>query len=197
MTLRRKMLTMIPISRPTYFAARRILSAHETSFRERFHKSSATMVKVGDTIPNVELFEGAPDKKVDIGKELSSGKGLIVTIPAAYSPHCTASHIPGYIANPKLKDAGKVFVVSINDPFVMKAWSEQLDPEYKSGIRYLGDVHGELIKALDLEFDSKAIFGVNRSKRAAIRVQDGKVESFEVEPDNVGVSVTAAEKILA
>ena len=82
--LRRKMLTMIPISHPTYVAARRIL--RPTSYRN-FHKTAATMVKVGDTIPNVELFEGAPDKKVDIGKELASGKGLIVTIPAAYSTY--------------------------------------------------------------------------------------------------------------
>ena len=51
------------------------------------------MVKVGDTIPNVELFEGAPDKKVDIGKELASGKGLIVTIPAAYSTYTAARQI--------------------------------------------------------------------------------------------------------
>lgn len=103
------------------------------------------MVKTGDSIPNVDLVEGSPSDKVNLSKELASGKGLIVGIPAAFSeylpppqkhqsapainvrrgltrapsgPSCSATHIPGYVSHDKLKDAGKVFVVSVNDPFV-------------------------------------------------------------------------------
>ncbi|EMF12414.1 Redoxin [Sphaerulina musiva SO2202] len=155
------------------------------------------MVKAGDSIPNVELVEGAPDKKVNLAKELATGKGVIVGVPAAFSPTCSASHVPGYIANKNLANAGKVFVVSVNDPFVMKAWGESLDPGAKSGIRFLGDPHSELTKAWDLEFDSAAIFGQNRGKRCAIVTEDGKVTAVHLEPDNVGVSVSAAEKVLA
>jgi 2-Cys peroxiredoxin 5 len=92
------------------------------------------MVQVGDSIPSIVLKEGKPDVEVDLSKEL--GSGIIIGVPAAFStlfhcstlaardlillpgPTCTDSHIPGYIAHPKLKDAGKVFVVSVNDAFV-------------------------------------------------------------------------------
>lgn len=62
-----------------------------------------------------------------------NGKG----VPAAFSPSCSENHIPGYINSSKLKDAGKVFVVSVNDPFVMKAWGKMLDPSGSSGVSSL------------------------------------------------------------
>ena len=105
------------------------------------------MVKVGDSIPNIDLVEGKPDVKVNLSQEL--GSGLIIGVPAAFStldalsyvhthhltpepesyqldiilialtgPACSDTHIPGYIAHSKLKSAGKVFVVSVNDAFV-------------------------------------------------------------------------------
>lgn len=55
---------------------------------------------------------------VDIAEELASGKGLIVSTPAAFSPDCTDSHVPGYVMSEKLKDAGKVYVIAVNDGFV-------------------------------------------------------------------------------
>lgn len=118
-----------------------------------FHPTLATMVKVGDPIPSVELMEASPGDKVDLSKELK-GKGLIIGVPAAFSklpahnssyvtprqvtslcctrrdtcsasladsrpgPSCSATHVPGYTNSAKLKDAGQVFVVSVNDPFV-------------------------------------------------------------------------------
>ncbi|KAM3413910.1 hypothetical protein BST61_g10583 [Cercospora zeina] len=146
---------------------------------------------------SVELVEGAPDKKVNIANELASGKGLVIGVPAAFSPTCTARHIPEYLSHKSLKDAGKVFVVAVNDPFVMKAWAESLDPGAKSGIRFLGDPHSELTKAWDLEFESAKVFGQNRGKRCAIITENGKVKSVHLEPDNTGVNESAAEKVLA
>ena len=75
-------------------------------------------VKVGDSVPSVELFEDSPGNKVNIANELSSGKGVIIGVPAAFSPGCSDTHIPGYMSSSKLKDSGKVFVVSVNDAFV-------------------------------------------------------------------------------
>jgi 2-Cys peroxiredoxin 5 len=69
-------------------------------------------------VPNVDLFEDSPGNKVNLANELASGKGVIIGVPAAFSPGCSDSHIPGYLASDKLKDAGKVFVVSVNDAFV-------------------------------------------------------------------------------
>ncbi|KAF2720938.1 Redoxin, partial [Polychaeton citri CBS 116435] len=104
-------------------------------------------------------------------------------------PACSATHIPGYINNKNLKDAGNVFVVSVNDAFVMKAWAESLDPDSSSGIRFLADPHGTFTSSLDLAFDEAIpIFGQPRSKRYALVIEDGKVKSAHVEPDNTGVN---------
>jgi 2-Cys peroxiredoxin 5 len=76
------------------------------------------MVKVGDSIPNVELNEKDPGTKVNLATEFGSGSGIIIGVPAAFSPTCSDAHVPGYIMHPKLSSAGKVFVVSVNDAFV-------------------------------------------------------------------------------
>ncbi|KAK0099747.1 hypothetical protein ONS95_013360 [Cadophora gregata] len=154
------------------------------------------MVKVGDSIPSIPLVEGKPDQTVDLSKELASGSGIIIGVPAAFSPTCSDSHIPGYISHPKLKSAGKVFVVSVNDAFVMNAWGKSLDKDGSSGIRFLGDPAGKFTRDLDLEFEAAPFLGTNRSKRYAIVVEGGKVKSIDVEPDNVGAEVSTAEKIL-
>jgi len=155
------------------------------------------MVAVGDSIPNVELVEGAPDKKINLAEEIGSGSALIIGVPAAFSPTCSDSHIPGFIAHPKLSSAGKVFVISVNDAFVMKAWGKSLDAESKSGIRFLGDPAGEFTRAWDLEFPAAPFLGTNRSKRYAIAVEGGKVKKIDVEPDAIGHSVSSAESIFA
>jgi len=67
----------------------------------------------------------------------------------------------------------------------MNAWGKALDPEKK--FRFLGDSSGQFTRDLGLEFDSAAIFGNNRSKRYAILVENGKVKSVHVEPDNTGI----------
>jgi len=155
------------------------------------------MVNVGDKIPSVEVFEGGPGTKVNLATELASGKGLIIGVPAAFSPSCSATHVPGYINSSKLSSAGKVFVVSVNDAFVMKAWADDLDPGSKSGIRFVADPALEFTKAVELNFgDAAAIFGGERSKRYAIVTENGKVKEVHVEPDNTGVDVSAAEKVL-
>ncbi|KAH6665982.1 Redoxin [Halenospora varia] len=152
------------------------------------------MVKVGDSIPSVPLVEKEPGNHVDLSKEL--GSGIIIGVPAAFSPTCSDSHVPSFVAHPKIKDAGKVFVVSVNDAFVMNAWGKTLDADKASGIRFLGDPSGAFTRALDLEFDAAPLLGTNRSKRYAMVVENGKVKSINVEPDNIGTAVSTADKIL-
>ncbi|KAK5049578.1 hypothetical protein LTR84_004507 [Exophiala bonariae] len=154
------------------------------------------MVKQGDSVPNVDLFEDSPGNKVNLADELSSGKGLIIGVPAAFSPGCSDSHIPGYLSSDKLKSAGKVYVVSVNDAFVMKAWGKSLDADKSSGIRFLADPSGKFAKAWDVDFDASGLLGNYRSKRYAVAVENGKVVKASVEPDNVGISDSAADKFL-
>ncbi|MCJ1376460.1 hypothetical protein MMC20_007703 [Loxospora ochrophaea] len=165
----------------------RALSARSSSQRAAFHASRPVLVNVGDRIPDLDvLTEGSPGNKINLAKELT-GKGLIIGVPAAFSPSCSQSHIPGYINSDLLKDAGKVFVISVNDSFVMKAWGATLDPSSKSKIRFLADPTAQFTTALDLAFDASAIFGGPRSKRYALAIDGGKVTEVHVEPDNTGV----------
>ncbi|KAH8435024.1 peroxiredoxin family protein [Aspergillus melleus] len=179
------------------FAARRFAAVPRAlSQRSLFHSTAPAFVQKGDAIPDLDvLVENSPGNKVNLAKELQ-GKGVIVGVPAAFSPACSASHVPGYINHPKLKEAGQVFVVAVNDPFVTKAWATALDPTGKSGIRFLGDPTAKFSEALDVLFDSASIFGNQRSKRYALLVEDGKVKEAFVEPDNAGLNVSAAEKVL-
>ncbi|KAF2878090.1 AhpC/TSA family protein [Massariosphaeria phaeospora] len=176
-------------------AARRLTVARPVAVRRLFHGSAPARVQVGDKIPDVDLMEGSPGNRVNLASALK-GKGVIIGVPAAFSPSCSESHIPGYIHSAKLKDAGSVFVVSVNDAFVMKAWGAILDPKGSSGIRFLADPGSEFTSALDLSFDGKAIFGNARSKRYALVVEDGVVKEAHVEPDNTGLNVSAADKVL-
>ncbi|KAH7029307.1 AhpC/TSA family protein [Microdochium trichocladiopsis] len=165
--------------------------------RRQFHASPRAFVQVGEEIPDLEvLFENSPGNKVNLKKEFENTNGVIVGVPAAFSGACSAKHVPSYINHPKLADAGQVFVVSVNDAFVMKAWADQMDPTKASGIRFLGDPSGQFTEALDVGFDGSAIFGGMRSKRYALVVENGKVKSVHVEPDNTGTDVSMADKVL-
>ncbi|KAJ6089573.1 hypothetical protein N7467_004789 [Penicillium canescens] len=180
------------------FAARR-LATNVPRVRAQaslFHSTAPAFVQKGDAIPDLDcLVENSPGNKINLAKEIKN-KGVIIGTPAAFSPACSSTHVPGFINHPKLKEAGQAFVISVNDPFVTKAWADSLDPQGKSGVRFLGDPSGKFTEALDLSFDSSAIFGNNRSKRYALLVENGKVKEAFVEPDNTGVNVSTAEKVL-
>ena len=106
--------------------------------RRTFHTTRPSLVKVGDKIPSLDvLVEDSPGNKVNLAEAFSQGNnGYIVGVPGAFSGTCSAQHVPSYINHPRLKEAGQVFVVAVNDAFVMKAWSEQLDPAKETGVRF-------------------------------------------------------------
>ncbi|KAL8404580.1 hypothetical protein RB594_009439 [Gaeumannomyces avenae] len=162
-----------------------------------FHTTRPAFVKAGEAVPNLEvLVENSPGNKVNLASEFSLKDGIVIGVPAAFSPGCSSSHIPSYMNHPKIKDAGQVFVVSVNDAFVMKAWAQQMDPAGQTGFRFLGDPQAAFTKALELDFDGTAIFGGPRSKRYALVIKDGKVKSAHVEPDSTGTDVSMADKVL-
>lgn len=79
----------------------------------------------------------------------------------------------------------------------MKAWGKTLDPDKSSGIRFIGDSAGEFAKEWDVLFDCSTLVGNSRNRRYAALTEDGKVTKVEIEPDNFGVNVSAAENFLA
>ncbi|KAK6335349.1 hypothetical protein TWF696_002129 [Orbilia brochopaga] len=177
---------------------RRLQLARVSTLRQ-FHSSPARLIAVGDAIPSVQLKEDSPGNVVDLAKEIEGlKKAVIVGVPAAFSPACSAKHIPTFIHH-KATESTPTFVVAVNDPFVMKAWKESdaLNGATKVGIRFLADSTGEFAKKMGMTFDKSVdIFGTLRNKRYAVVVEDGKVTKVVEEPDNTGVNETTADKVL-
>lgn len=78
----------------------------------------------------------------------------------------------------------------------MKAWGKNLDADKSSGIRFIADYKGDFSKDWDVLFDASSLMGNSRSKRYAVKTKDGKVTKVAVEPDNIGITVSAADKFL-
>ena len=168
-------------------------SAHQFKQSYRFYAA------VGDAIPKTVVFEGSPGNDVNLAKETEKGKSLLVGVPGAFSPGCTQKHIPGYIKNVeefKNKGVDNIFVLAVNDPFVTKAWGENLLKD-QAPVRFLADSTGDFTKELDLLFDATKVFGNERSKRYALLVEDGKIKQTFIEPDNTSVDVSDATKVLS
>lgn len=160
-----------------------------------------SIVTVGSPIPTTELFDGSPGNSVNLANDIGSGKSVIIGVPGAFSPGCTATHIPGYLDHLKqFNDKGynKLYVVTVNDAFVTKAWSDSMLQKVGGDqVKFLADPAGKFTNDLDLLFDAKKFFGNDRSRRYALLVDNGKVTKTFIEPDNTSVNLSAADKVLA
>ncbi|KAL0631355.1 hypothetical protein Q9L58_009785 [Maublancomyces gigas] len=154
------------------------------------------MISVGSSLPEApsSLWEGSANASV---KFPATGKIIIVGLPGAFTPPCS-SHVPGYIAHFDefvAKGVSGIYLLAVNDIFVVNAWKESLGP--KSQVHFLSDSTAAYVKLLGMELDATGLLGNIRSQRFVAVVQDGKVVDLRVEPDAPGVTVTAAEKVLA
>ncbi|BFZ58117.1 hypothetical protein PYCC9005_005176 [Savitreella phatthalungensis] len=153
------------------------------------------MVKVGDSIPQVgPLEEGGPGQKVSLP---TSGKYILSLVPGAFTTPCS-NQVPGFVENEKAfasKGYDKIYVVAVNDAFVVTAWKEHLAKS--SGVHFLADPTGHFTNALDLLFDASGLLGNHRAKRAVLAVEDGKVKSIVVEDEAPNITVTKADNVLA
>ncbi|GAB3735999.1 peroxiredoxin [Silanimonas algicola] len=153
-------------------------------------------IAIGDTIPQT-TFNALKDgvQAVDT-KDVFAGRKLVLfAVPGAFTPTCSAKHLPGYVEHLEAFKARGVDVacVAVNDAFVMEAWAKhQGVPE---GLQMLADGNGNLTKALGLELDATA-FGMGlRSKRFALYAEDGVVKQLHVEAPGE-FKVSAAEYVL-
>ena len=160
------------------------------------------MIKVGDTLPATTLMEFSEvegngcslgPNPVEVSKA-SAGKTIaLFALPGAFTPTCSAKHVPGYIENfEKLKAAGvdEIWCLSVNDAFVMGAWAREQKTDGK--VRMLADGSAEFAKAAGLTLDLTARGMGVRSTRYSMLVKDGKVVSLNVEdPGKFEVSSAA------
>ena len=161
------------------------------------------MIAVGQKLPNATLYEVMNEETegCSLGpnafevEKLAAGKKIVLfALPGAFTPTCSAKHVPGYVEHHdaiKAKGVDEIWCVSVNDPFVMGAWGR--DQKVGKKIRMLGDGSAEFTKKLGLELDLTARgFGV-RSDRYAMIIEDGVVKSLDREaPGKFEVSDAAS-----
>ena len=149
------------------------------------------MIKVGDTLPQATLQEYSEvegegcsigPNPVDVSKATAGKTIALFALPGAFTPTCSAKHVPGYVQRfEDLKAAGidEIWCVSVNDAFVMGAWAR----EQKTGgkVRMLADGSADFAKATGLTLDLTSRGMGLRSNRYSMLVKDGKVASLNVE----------------
>jgi len=139
-------------------------------------------IKVGDTIPNATLNYIKDGVQAINTDEIFKGKKVVLfSVPGAFTPTCSAKHLPGYVE--KLADFNKrgvdVACLAVNDAFVMNAWAK--DQKVPENLRMLADGNGTFSKALGLEMDGSA-FGLGmRGKRFALYAENGVVKQLHIE----------------
>ena len=155
-------------------------------------------INVGDKIPSATLMQvkdgGPKPVKTD---DLFAGKKVVVfALPGAFTPTCSAKHLPSFVQNAdaiKAKGVDAIACVSVNDAFVMGAWGDQQKVGDK--IMMLGDGNGDFTKALGLELDASRFGMGKRSQRFAMIVDNGIVTKLNVEEPGA-FAVSSAEHVL-
>lgn len=149
------------------------------------------MIKVGDKLPAGALSEfvevegngcSIGPNSFDIAKSTAGKKIALFALPGAYTPTCSAKHVPGYVARAAdLKAAGidEIWCVSVNDAFVMGAWGR--DQKASGTVRMMADGSADFAKATGLTLDLTAKGMGLRSNRYSMLVVDGVVKSLNVE----------------
>jgi peroxiredoxin len=157
------------------------------------------MIKVGDQIPSMTLTKATAEgpKPVTTDEIFKGRKVVMFAVPGAFTPTCSAKHLPGFVQNIdalKAKGVDEIVCMAVNDAFVMGAWSK--DQSVGEAITMLADGSGAFTKAMGLELDLVARGLGVRSQRFAMVVQDGKVSHLAVEAAG-GFDVSRAEAVLA
>ncbi len=157
-------------------------------------------ISVGDKVPSVTMKHMGADGLEDLSsQDLFAGKKVVVFgLPGAFTPTCSAKHVPGYLNNAgalRAKGVDTIACVSVNDAFVMHAWGK--DRGVGDNIEMVADGNCELTDALGLAIDLSAPGLGTRSKRYAMVVEDGVVKSLDVEDNPGEVTVSSAESVLA
>lgn len=155
------------------------------------------MIKVGDKLPEATFSQLTADGMQNpTTSEIFAGKKVVLfAVPGAFTPTCSASHLPGYIAladQIKAKGVDAIVCTAVNDAFVMKAWADSQNAEE---ITFLADGGASFHKAIDLTMETGE-FGGLRSQRYAMIVEDGVVTLLNVEAPK-SFEVSKAEVVLA
>ena len=164
------------------------------------------MIKVGDTLPSTTLMEfievegegcSIGPNPVEVGSATAGKTIALFALPGAFTPTCSARHVPGYVENfDAFKSAGvdEIWCVSVNDAFVMGAWGR--DQKTAGKVRMLGDGSAAFTTAAGLLLDLTAKGMGVRSCRYSMLVKNGVVQTLNLD-DSGKLEVSSAQTLLA
>lgn len=157
-------------------------------------------ITVGDTLPDATLVQlgASGPEPVAIADKVKGRKVVIFAVPGAFTPTCHSAHVPSFIRTKAQfdgKGVDEIICVSVNDPFVMKAWGEATGAT-EAGLTMLSDAGSEFTKAIGMDFDAPPAGLIARSKRYAMLVEDGVVKVLNAEASPGQCEISAGEGLL-
>lgn len=154
-------------------------------------------IQVGDKLPSVTFIkatENGPDA-IQSDEYFAGRKVALFSVPGAFTPTCSARHLPGFVEkidDLKAKGVDEVACTAVNDAFVMGAWAKQTGAEQ---VTMLSDGNGQFVKAIGLDMDSSKFGMGTRGQRFSMIVEDGVVKELNVEAPGE-FRVSSAEHLL-
>lgn len=154
-------------------------------------------ISVGDKLPDVTLTKAGSEgpEKVRSGDYFKGKTVALFSVPGAFTPTCSARHLPGYVdkaAELKAKGVDEIVATSVNDAFVMGAWKASAGAD---DVTMLADGNGEFAEAVGLTMDGSGFGMGKRGQRYSMIVEDGVVKALNVEQPG-DFSVSSAEHML-
>jgi glutaredoxin/glutathione-dependent peroxiredoxin len=156
-------------------------------------------IKAGEKLPAATFMEMKDGKPTPVSSdEIFKGKTVaLFALPGAFTPTCSAKHVPGYVQNHdalKAKGVDSIACISVNDAFVMGAWGK--DQNAGGKVMMLADGNGEFTRAVGLEFDASKFGMGKRSQRYSMVVDNGVVKALNVEEPGA-FDVSSAEHMMS
>ncbi|MDG6079797.1 peroxiredoxin [Erythrobacter litoralis] len=154
-------------------------------------------ISVGDTLPDVTLVKATEDgpEKVQSSEFFAGRKVALFSVPGAFTPTCSARHLPGYVEKAdelKAKGVDEIACTAVNDAFVMNAWKSANDAD---PVTMLADGNGDFAEAIGLTMDGSGFGMGKRAQRYSMIVEDGVVKELNVEQPG-DFSVSSADHML-
>jgi peroxiredoxin len=156
-------------------------------------------IKVGDRLPKANFVKATPDgpQPVDSEDYFRGRRVALFSVPGAFTPTCSARHLPGFVEKVdelKAKGVDEVACTAVNDAFVLNAWSESAGAGGK--VTMLADGNGDFAEAIGLDADFGKFGMGKRGQRWSMIVNDGVVEELNVEEPGA-FNVSSADYLLA
>ncbi|SHN49832.1 peroxiredoxin [Erythrobacter sanguineus] len=154
-------------------------------------------ISVGDTLPDVTLVKATAEgpQQVKASEYFAGKKVALFSVPGAFTPTCSAKHLPGFVEKAgdlKAKGVDEIVGTAVNDAFVMSAWNKAAGSD---AITMLADGNGDFVEALGLTMDASGFGMGKRGQRFSMVINDGVVEQINVE-DPGDFKVSSAEHML-